>query len=262
MTKLTADFIKFIAETILLLAVYATVFDPANGIITNSYFYLSYAEPITLLNHISTAMTTAGYIPGEFTTSFKTSGIPYIINIYEEDENTYAALDLSIVEEEFINTKFGEIKPVPVVSDCQIREQKIILEEGLEQKVTIKKTIVGDTCEVFVDAKEMVYGFDVYLFPDSVSLQAGDQVVVDVEVSESKNAEPEPVALSTSGEPPGVYVSFSTNKARTTFSSEMTITTSSSIQPGTYEIEIRGEGLVTVKTATFYLEVVSASTES
>jgi len=141
MSEIIKDFIKFTAEIILLLIIFSVILDPEGGIAANTFNILTYAEPILLQNHIATALTTAGNIPGEFSTSFKTSGLPYVIEIYEENSIDYINLNLTLINRYLLNTKFAKIDPIPITTDCFVPEQTIILERELVQTLSVEKTI-------------------------------------------------------------------------------------------------------------------------
>lgn len=151
MVEITKDFIKFIAQVILLLVIFSVVFDPERGIVANTFNYLIYAEPILLQDHISTAITTASHTPGEFSTSFKTTGIPYIIKIYKEDDKPYVSIDLTLVQQQLLSTRFAVLEPIPILTDCNISDQKITLERNLIQTITVKKTLENG-CKISVIA--------------------------------------------------------------------------------------------------------------
>ena len=151
MSELTKDLIKFTAEVILILTIFSVIFDPERGIAVNTFNYLTYAEPITLQNQISTAMTVAGYSPGEFFTSFTTSGMPYKIDIYKEGKTNYIRIDLSLVSQVLINTKLANVNPLPILTDCEVEDQIIILKKELIQTIRIKKIIENNNCKVFIE---------------------------------------------------------------------------------------------------------------
>ena len=49
MSEITKDFIKFVAEVLILMVVLAVVFGE-EGIASNTFYYLMYVEPILLQN--------------------------------------------------------------------------------------------------------------------------------------------------------------------------------------------------------------------
>jgi hypothetical protein len=153
MSEVVKDFIKFIAEVIFLLAVFSIIFDPEKGIVSNTFNILNYAEPILLQNYLSSAIRTASYTPGNVSISIRTSGLPYIINMYKENDIMYLLIDMSEVNKNLLKTKFADLTPTTIISDCIISEQKVRFEKGITQTVTMEKIdCLNNPCKIRVCA--------------------------------------------------------------------------------------------------------------
>ena len=150
MSEITKDFIKFVAEVIVLLVVLAVVFSP-EGIASNTFYYLIFIEPILIQNWLTSTLSIGGYSPGEFMASTETTGQAYTIKIYEENGITYA--HVIPPQEYYLEAKFAAIKPTAISSNCRIYDQEIKLPKGLKQIITVKKVMNPDgTCGMFVGA--------------------------------------------------------------------------------------------------------------
>ncbi len=239
MAELVKDFIKLMSVLIVILMIISVILDP-KGILASVFSLKSYAEPLTLLDHLSAAIETASYTPGETTISFKTSGLPYIIEIFKKDGKYYASIDTSLVEQG-ANVQFQAIEPKILISDCEITEQKLVLREGLIQDIVIRKTMEGTNCIISMDSKKEEYDFNVSVSPGYLMVPNKTRVTTEVKVSLVKGTiAPEPVLLTAIGAPPGVEISFSKNSLNPTFTSIMTIYANESAVPGTYYISIIG----------------------
>jgi hypothetical protein len=144
------DFIKFIAEVLVILMIFMVVFTP-EGIASNTYNFLTYAEPILLQDWLSTAITVGSNSPGEFFTTIKTSGNPYTIKIYTTDI-TYVSVIPS--QESYMKTTYASLEPVPVVTNCIINDKEIKLQKNLIQIITVRKIVNDSTCIIYVNTTE------------------------------------------------------------------------------------------------------------
>jgi len=254
MSEITKDFIKLIAQVILALVVVSVIFVPS-GIIDSIFSFETYAEPVTLLSHLSSAITTLSHLPGEASSSFKTSGMPYIIKIYKEGENFYLDMDFRLVTWK-TNVKYEPIKPIPVISDCDIKEQELALTEGIIQEITVKKIKKTGGCEIFVVTEEKPFDFKINVTPESGYVVNGSSVsaLVSVRVVDEKIA-PEAIELTASGLPNGITVSFSKNSLEPNFDSLMTIYSANATPAGTYLITVEGKSAFLHRWKNFELEV-------
>jgi uncharacterized protein YxjI len=253
-TELTKDFIILIATLIVVLTILSVIFSE-KGVLSSVFAFKTYAEPLTLLDHLSATITTASSCPGECSISFKTSGMPYIIEIYKEDGKYYASIDFKLVEQK-TNVKFEGIEPKPLISDCVILEQELFLIEGIIQDITVKKTIEDGSCKIFIESIKGEYDFNVTVFPNSGLVLNGSSLTVTVTVSlVGGKIAPGPVRLSTSGEPPGVSIIFSENNLDPTFTSKMIIYADQTAHAGTYQVIIIGTSGSLARWTTFELEV-------
>jgi hypothetical protein len=151
MSEITKDFIKFLAEVIIFLMIIAAVFSP-EGIASNTFNYMVFAEPILLQNYIATTFTVASQAPGEFSSSIKTSGEAHIIKIYEKDDINYVNV---IPSTTFVKTEFQALEPVPFITDCEIPTQTVKLQSKLHNVVRIKKIVNPDgSCKLFIEIVE------------------------------------------------------------------------------------------------------------
>lgn len=151
MSEITKDFIKFFAEFILFMVLVSVAFDPENGILTSTFNYLSYAEPILLQNYVATVITNAGSLPGDFLTTLTSSGYPYKIEIYEQANGKYVSVKPS--ENELLRTRFSSLEPTPFISFCSVPYQNITLKKDIITNIRIRKTIKDEktgTCEITV----------------------------------------------------------------------------------------------------------------
>lgn len=137
MVEITEDFIRFVAEVIVLLIIFSVIFGE-EGIASNTFNYLVFAEPILLQDYLSSALTIGSQAPGEFSSSVKTSGQPHTIEIYRRDGITY--VHVIPAQEIYLKTKFVSIDPIPIATNCIIPDQTIKLQKNLIQTITVKKT--------------------------------------------------------------------------------------------------------------------------
>jgi hypothetical protein len=258
LTEISKDFLKLIASLIVVLTIFLTVLN--SGILESLFALKTYAEPLTLLDHLAAAIETASSCPGECSLSVRTSGLPYILEIYKENGNYYASIDASLVEEKS-NVKFlpNQQKPVftkPLVSDCVISEQKLALTEGLIQDITIKKVFEGGTCKVFFESKKEYYDFNISVEPDTLLALNGTISTTTVTVSlVGSQIAPEPVSLTVMGAPPGVTITLDKNDDNPTFTSTMTVTADPTAAQGIYNLTIMGTSGNLARTASIQIEV-------
>ena len=258
MTEISKDFLKLIATLIVVLTIFLTILN--SGILESLFALKTYAEPLTLLDHLAAAIETASSCPGECSFSVRTSGLPYILEIYKENGNYYASIDASLVEEKS-NVKFlpNQQQPVftkPLVSDCIISEQKLALTEGLIQDITIKKVLEDGTCRVFIESIKEYYDFNVSVDPDTLLVQNGTSSTTTVTVSLIGSAiAPGTVNLTVTGAPPGVTIALDKNDADPTFTSKMTVTADPTAAQGIYNLTITGTSGDLARTASLQIEV-------
>lgn len=258
MTEISKDFLKLIATLIIVLTIFLAVLN--NGILESLFALKTYAEPLTLLDHLAAAYETAGSCPGECSLTVRTSGLPYILNIYKENGRYYASIDATLVEEKS-NVKFlpNQEKPVftkPLISDCIISEQSLTFTEGLIQDVTIRKVLEGSTCKIFIESKAAYYDFNVSLGTNTLLIPNGTTSTTTVTVSLLGNLiAPEPVNLKISGLPPGVGAGFDIDSANPTFTSTITVSADPSAAAGTYELTITGTSGDVSRSAKLEIEV-------
>jgi hypothetical protein len=102
-------------------------------------------------------------------------------------------------------------------------------------------------------------GFSVSVSPASASVAAGSSTTATVKTAVTSGSA-QSVALSASGAPSGVTVSFSPSSVTAGSSSTVTFATSSSTASGTYPITITGTGSSGTATATYTLTVTGGTT--
>jgi hypothetical protein len=104
-------------------------------------------------------------------------------------------------------------------------------------------------------------GFSVADSPSSGSVAAGSSATATVSTAVTSGSA-QTVALTASGAPSGVTVSFSPSSVTAGSSSTVTFATSSSTASGTYPITITGKGSSASETATYTLTVTGGTTSS
>ena len=148
MSEITKDFIKFVAEVLVLLVIFSVVFSP-EGIASGTFNYFVFAEPILLQNYIASALTVGSQTKGEFFSDIKlTSGLPHTIKIFFKDGIPYVSVIPA--QEAFLKTEFSTIEPTPIITNCNILEQEIKLPQKTAQTVVIEKTFVDDKCKLIL----------------------------------------------------------------------------------------------------------------
>jgi hypothetical protein len=162
MSELMKDFLKFVMEVFLIIAVLVVLFSP-EGIASNTFSYLTFVEPILLQNWLSSALTIGSYAPGELITSTKTTGQPFTIKIFKEDNVMYVLVEPP--QEFYIKTKFATIDKTPFVSNCTVPEQEIKLKKNLIQSIVVKKVFTSDGCVMDISAPAEATIVGPYIFP-------------------------------------------------------------------------------------------------
>lgn len=148
--EMVKDFLKFVAEVIALLLVFSVVFGQ-QGMASNTFNYLNFAEPILLQNHIASAISVGSQVPGEFYSNIKTtSGISHTITIFYKETKPY----VSVVppQDAFSRTTFVPTDPTPIITGCKISQQEIKLPEKAAQTVRVEKTVKDGICYIFLKA--------------------------------------------------------------------------------------------------------------
>lgn len=141
--EITKDFIKFLAEVIVTLMIFSVVFGE-EGIASNTYNYMAYAEHIIMQDYLSTAFTVGSQAPGEFSASIKTSGQPYTIKVYNENGQDYVYVEPK--GEVYLRTKYARIEPVPIITDCKVMQTELKISESLIQTLVVRKNIQEGIC--------------------------------------------------------------------------------------------------------------------
>jgi len=188
MTEINKDFMKFVVEVIMILIVLAALFGE-EGIASNTFYYLLYAEPILLQNWLVSSISVGSYSPGDFIISTQTTGQAYTIKIYKEGPTTF--LHVIPPADYNLQAKFATIKPSPLLSNCRIFEQEIKLKKGIKQTITVRKIINADgKCNVYVGAPSVIIEKDRYPHVDSSidkqNPQLGDTFIVTLKYSHDK----------------------------------------------------------------------------
>jgi hypothetical protein len=141
--KITADFIKFVAEVIILIMLLSVVFGE-EGIASNTYNYMTFAEPKMLQDYISSAFTAGGQAVGDFSVNVKTTGQPHKIDVYYENGIAYVHVTPAI--KTYLKTTYAAIDPEPIATDCYVKEKSLQLPDKLIITITVKKTFEAGRC--------------------------------------------------------------------------------------------------------------------
>lgn len=150
MAEITKDFIKFVAEVIVLVLVFSVVFSP-EGIASNTFNYFVYAEPILLQNYISTAITVGSQVEGNFSSTVKvTSGLTHSIKISSSNGLPY--INVVPSSQVFMKTTYSKIDPTLIITNCTVPEQEVMLSTGLAEDVTVEKISTDKGCMVNIVA--------------------------------------------------------------------------------------------------------------
>ena len=144
MSETTKDIIKFVAEAILVLMIFAVLFTEG-GIIMGTYDYMQYAEPITLQDGITRAITTANYAPGYFKIKVESSGKPHTLRI-EKDADEFYTVSVVPAQASEMKTKFVSTDPHRLFITCDIEDTVESL--GNIHAVFVTKEVTDDGCEI------------------------------------------------------------------------------------------------------------------
>jgi len=147
------DYIKIIGEVIVLLTIFSVVFGE-EGIASNTYNYLVFVEPTILQDFITSAINVGSRAPGEFSSTFTSSGQPHTIKIFEDGGIYY--VQVIPAEEIYQRTKFHDMDPSPVISDCIIQEKTIELQKDLTASIIVRKKLQDDSCFVYVETSSEI----------------------------------------------------------------------------------------------------------
>jgi hypothetical protein len=149
MSELLKDFIKFVAEVGLILITLLVIFGE-EGIGSNTFYYLAYIEPIVLQNWLVSSLTVGSHSPGDFFITTETTGQPYTIRIFTEDEASYVVIIPPEVS--YYRAKFATLDPMPFVSKCEIKDQEIRLKRNIIKEISVRKIFTEQGCEMVVVA--------------------------------------------------------------------------------------------------------------
>ena len=149
MAELIKDFIKFVSEVILILVILSITFSD-QGIISNTFNFLVYAEPILIQNYLATTLTAADYAPGDFTSSIQISGSPHIITI--RNENGIVSVQVTPRELPTLNTRYARIEKTDIMVSCSIEPVEITLQKDVSKQITVQKRIEDGLCRLEVIA--------------------------------------------------------------------------------------------------------------
>jgi len=146
MSEIVKDFIKFVAEVILVILILATLFGD-NGVISNTANFLTYAEPTLIKDYLATALTVGGYAPGKFSSTLNTSGRAYDIKLYKDNNVQMVFVDVN--EKNLINTQFSKLTPSKILVNCVIDDQTIHISQGLLSRITVANSL-EEGCKLMV----------------------------------------------------------------------------------------------------------------
>jgi hypothetical protein len=141
--QITADFLKFVGEVIILIMILSVVFGE-EGIASNTYNYISFAEPKLIQDYVSSAFTAGGQAVGDFSVNVKTTGQPHKIDIYYTDGIAY--VHVTPATKSYLKTKFAAIDPDPVATDCYVKEKSIQLPDKIIVTIVVRKTFEAGRC--------------------------------------------------------------------------------------------------------------------
>ena len=145
MTEFIKDFIKFIAEIIMIFLLLIALFGD-QGVIANTMSFVTYAEPNLVKDYLATALTVASYAPGEFISSAKISGNPYEIKLYKENGVNFVFVN---VQPSMLNAKFSQLQPTKFFSSCKMDEVTIKIDQRVAGTVTVANNLT-DQCSLMV----------------------------------------------------------------------------------------------------------------
>ena len=114
------------------------------------------------------------------------------------------------------------------------------------------------TYALTVTSASQPFDFSVSVSPNSGSAQQGNSITSSIMVSLSSGS-PQTVSLSASGLPSAASASFNPSSGNPTYTSIMTVTTSSTTPTGTYTVTVTASGGGLTRTITYALTVTSSS---
>ena len=146
--EITKDFIKFVAEVVALLVIFSVSLGE-QGIISNTFNYMNFAEPIMLQNYISSSISAGSQTPGDYYSNVKTSSnLPHEVKLFYKDGKPYVNV---IASSGFSRTNFVPNDPTPIITDCKVKEMDITLPEKAGQDVMVSKYTDSDgACTFYV----------------------------------------------------------------------------------------------------------------
>ncbi|MGW0477780.1 M4 family metallopeptidase [Nonomuraea sp. NPDC003214] len=122
--------------------------------------------------------------------------------------------------------------------------------------VTADGADVDRTATYNLQLGEVADDFSVTVTPSSASVQPGSSATTTL-ATQITSGDAQSVALTASGAPAGVTVTFSPQTINSGQSSTVTVATTASVTPGTYPITLNADGASVDRTATFTLTVGS-----
>lgn len=148
--KIPMSYIKLVGELIVALMILYVVLAP-EGIVANTALYLAYAEPVLVQQFVSSTATIAGWAPGDFFASMKTTGHTHQI-VISSDSAGHRLVSVKPETETMLHTKWEPQAPTAFMTGgCSIPDGTITLKTGLEQTVTVKKTIASSGCSLAIE---------------------------------------------------------------------------------------------------------------
>ncbi|AIC15154.1 InlB B-repeat-containing protein [Nitrososphaera viennensis] len=122
---------------------------------------------------------------------------------------------------------------------------------GVSRTATYQLTISSQTAQPF--------NYALSVSPSSLSIAKGSSAQTTVSVDLLAGSSAQAVALSSTGQPSGVTVSFNPSSGNPTFKSTMSISVSSAANAGTYTLTITGTSGALAKSTTLTLTIVNAA---
>jgi hypothetical protein len=147
------DYIKLIAEVIVLLMIFSVVFGE-EGIASTTYNYLVFVEPTLLQDFIASSIIAGSQAPGEFSSTFSTTGQPHTIKVFEENGINY--VQVIPAEEVYLRTQYYTLDPSPVKTECTVQEKTIELQRDIKGSIIVRKVMDNGSCKIYVEASEEV----------------------------------------------------------------------------------------------------------
>jgi len=140
--KTIYDILKFVASIIIILLIFYTVFG-GSGIMSNTFNFMMYMEPIIIQDYLSSSLSVASYAPGDFSVNIRTTGSAQTIKLYKDQ---YQYISIKPVQDPLIKTEFASIDPNPILINCTIDDVTITLQKDLAKILEVKKS--DNICEV------------------------------------------------------------------------------------------------------------------